>query len=62
MQTLDGIDPNLRGEAVPKQAQVWGDVIHAVRRSWIRSFSPQWDVQVRVSAEEVLADLTHGRD
>jgi hypothetical protein len=56
------MDPNLYLEALRKQAQVWEDLITAFEDTWNRAFSRKWKVQVRITEEEVLADLGHGRD
>lgn len=62
MHTLNQMDPNLYLEALRKQAQVWEDLITAFEDAWNRPFSPKWKVQVRITEEEVLADLGYGRD
>ncbi|TNF61989.1 MAG: hypothetical protein EP303_04700 [Deltaproteobacteria bacterium] len=62
MHTLNQMDPNLYLEALRKQAQVWEDLITAFEDAWNRAFSPKWKVQVRITEEEVLADLGYGRD
>lgn len=63
MHTLNLMDPNLYVEVLRKEAQVWDtDLTAAFKEAWKRSFSPRWTVQTRISEQEVLVDLAHGRD
>jgi len=45
-----------------KQKEVWSDLITAFELGWKRSLSSDWRIDPLISSEEVLADLTYGRD
>jgi hypothetical protein len=62
MHTLNQMDPNLYVEVLRRQAQVWTDLRTVFEETWNRAFSLRWTVETRISGEEVLADLAHGRD
>jgi len=44
------------------QKEVCDLLVATIEASWSRGFNLDWQVDPRISAEEVLADLTHGRD
>ena len=62
MHTLNQMDPNLYVEVLLKQKEVWSELMAALEETWQRSVSPDWTVEVSISEQEVLADLSHGRD
>lgn len=59
------LNPNARSpylEVLRRQKEVWELLIGAIETSWNRGFSMDWRVDPRISPEEVVADLTYGRD
>ena len=62
MHRPNQIHPNLYLEALRKQADAWHELIAAFENSWSRSFGQDWRVDPAISVEEVVADLSYGRD
>ena len=62
MHALRQMDPKLYLEVLQKQAEFWDDLIAAFTDTWSRWFRPRWSLESRISLEDVLADLTYGRD
>jgi hypothetical protein len=62
MHTLNQMDPQLYKEVVRRRAQMWDELITAFMAPWDRLFRPQWMPENRISVEDVLFDLAHGRD
>jgi hypothetical protein len=56
------MNPKLYLEVLRKQAEVWDELIAAFTSTWDRMFQPRWTPENKISLEDVLADLTYGRD
>ena len=54
--------PELFQQAFRRQAEVWGELVLALRSEWERAGSNRWAVEPEISEEEVLEDLMYGRD
>ena len=62
MQMLNQMDPRLYLEARRKQGELWTTVLDAIESAWERAKAPPWTVDIRISIDDVLEDLAHGRD
>lgn len=62
MHTLSHLDPELFARALKKQADTVDRIIAALTGEWERGWSRTWRVHPRISVDEVLEDLRHGRD
>ncbi|MBW1832670.1 MAG: hypothetical protein JRG93_14190 [Deltaproteobacteria bacterium] len=62
MHMLSQMDPDLYREVLRKQTEAWDALIAAFATTWDRLFELRRAPENRVSIEDVLADLTYGRD
>lgn len=62
MHGLNQMDTELYSNVLRKQSEVWTDLATALGRTWRRALSPAWTVEVEISMDEILADLSYGRE
>ena len=62
MHTVSQMDPSLYARALRKQAEFYDRIIAVLGGEWERGWSPKWTVNPRISVDDVLEDLEHGRD
>ena len=62
MELLSQIDRNLHLEVGRKQAELWTALFDALTEGWTRSLHRGWRVEPEISFEEVMQDLSYGRD
>jgi len=56
------MDPKLYLNVLRKQSEVWADLVAALEDAWKHAVSPEWTVEVEISMEEILAELSYGQD
>lgn len=62
MDALNQMDPKLYLNVLRKQSEVWADLVAALEDAWKHAVSPEWTVEVEISMEEILAELSYGQD
>lgn len=62
MDAPNQMDPKLYLNVLRRQSEVWTDLWAAVGDSWRRAASPEWTVEVEISMEEILAELSYGQE
>lgn len=62
MHGLNQMDTELYSNVLRKQSEVWTDLATALGDTWRRALSPAWTVEVEISMDEILADLSYGRE
>lgn len=62
MDAPNQMDPKLYLNVLRKQSEAWSDLVAALGDTWSRAVSPAWTVEVEISMEEILAELTYGQE
>lgn len=62
MDSFNPIDRSLHLEVGRKQAQLWAALFDALTEGWRGSRRRGWRVEPDISFEEVMQDLSYGRD
>jgi hypothetical protein len=62
MDALNQMDPKLYLNVLRKQSEVWADLAAALGDTWRRAVSPAWAVEVEISIDEILAELSYGQE